>query len=310
MAEMALSVCNAAAKDAAAFVAREEERYRRQIRDVAEQITAGGVCLLLLAGPSASGKTTTANLLADALRAGGHRCEVVSLDDFYRRPSDPAYPRLPDGTRDFECVESLELPLLAACLSDILAGRPFSVPHFDFRLEDRAEKGRSYEPLTDGCVIAEGLHALNPLITDALPREKVLRLFVSLSTNLTDDAGARMLSGKKMRFVRRLVRDSLYRNASAERTYRLWRNVLAGEEKFLYPFRGRADLYFDTFHAYEPGVMRAKALPLLAELPQDDPTIAAVTETLSRAMPVAESLVPPTSLLREFLAGGVYDALY
>ena len=292
------------------FVRQSEEAYHSLVDGVAEKIYADKkIRILLLAGPSGSGKTTTANLVCDRIKARGEECIVVSLDDFYRDFDDPDYPRLPDGTRDCEAVEALDIPCLTESLRNIAESKPFILPRYDFKPSRRVEE-RIHEPMPEGCVIIEGLHALSPLNFSALPKESAFKLFISVSTNI-NSGGERILSGRKIRFIRRMVRDSLYRNASAERTLSMWKNVLAGEDKYLYPNRKYADMSFNTFHPFELSVTRRFVENLISEeLAERDPYAKTVLNAARMAEEIDISLVPETSLIREFIPGGKYESLY
>lgn len=309
MPELSLAKLNALAADPARTVAAAEAEYHEKIEHAACEVLARGTRAVLLAGPSGAGKTTTANLLADAIRAEGHAGLVLSLDDFYLDSADPHYPKNADGTRNMECAEALDLDAVQKTLGDILAGRPFSVPKYDFKCSARVGM-TDYSALTDGCVVIEGLHALNPKIAGDLSTDALLRIFVSVSTNLVDDRGERVLSGRKLRFVRRLVRDSLYRGATAMHTLTLWRQVLEGEDAYLYPYKENAELFFDTFHTFEPGVMRPFAERVMSEESLTDPYMRAVADALAKVAPIPDTLVPETSLIREFIPGGKYEHLY
>ena len=293
------------------FIRQCEEEYHSLVDTVAKRITSDkNVRILLLAGPSGSGKTTTANMVCDRVRAYGEECIVVSLDDFYRSFDDPAYPKLPDGTNDCEAVEALDIPLLVETLGDIAQSREFFLPKYDFKISKRCEM-KMHSAMPDGCVIIEGLHALNPLVFSSIPAERAFKLFISVSTNINDEFGNRILSGRKIRFIRRMVRDSLYRNASAERTLSMWKNVLAGEDKYLYPNRDYADMSFNTFHPFELSVTRRFVENLISEeLVLREPYAKTVLLAAKKAEPIDISLVPETSLIREFIPGGKYESVY
>ena len=140
--------------------------------------------------------------------------------------------------------------------------------------------------------------------------DRVLRVFISVSTNI-NDGDVRILSGRKLRFVRRMVRDSVYRGADAERTLEMWGNVLAGEDKYLYPYRTLADVDFNTFHAFEVGVMRRFAEKLISrELAEKNEYAKVVITALSMAEPISDELIPRDSLIREFITGGIYEEFY
>ena len=310
MAEIDIKELCSLLEDPAVAVADAERAYTEKINEIASLIVErGSIRVLLLSGPSGSGKTTTANLICDRIKALGERSVVVSLDNFYRDANDPEYPILENGERDFESPYALDIPSLIVTLADIISGREFSVPRYDFKIGGRVEISR-YPSFADGCVIIEGIHALNPLLSDPFPADAVLKLFVSVSTNI-NDGSRRILSGKKLRFVRRMVRDSLYRGADVKRTLAMWENVLDGEEKYLYPFKELADVRFDTFHTFEPAVMKPYAMRLLTNSVTDQSIYAEIiADALARLPEYPSQLVPESSLIREFIPGGIYEDLY
>lgn len=312
MAEITLYELNGHIRQAPAIaIAEAEDAYHNRIREVAMRLASNReVRVILLAGPSGSGKTTSANLIKDEVIRLGREAIVVSLDDFYRNSDDPSYPRLADGERDFECPEALHLDEIRDTLSKIAMGGDFVLPKYDFKAGARCSE-RLHPAMPEGCVIVEGLHALNPKISDTLPRESVLKVFVSVSTNVVASDGERLISGRKIRFVRRMVRDSIYRGADAERTLNMWDEVLAAENVYLYPYKEIADVRIDTFHAFELSVMRERALSLISRELSERSSFAAIVFTALRAVePLDEGLVPENSLIREFISGGIYDKIY
>lgn len=311
MAELCLERLNEEiATDPKGVVRRSEDEYHAKISALAQRIAADGqVRVVLLAGPSGSGKTTTANLLSDAIKSHGEECMVVSLDDFYRDATDPEYPRRESGERDFESVEALDIPVLRQTLSDIANGNEFDLPRYDFKVGARV-RVRRVASIGHGCVIIEGLHALNPIIFESLPRERVLKIFISVSTNVSD-GDERIISGRKIRFMRRMIRDSIYRGADARRTLELWVGVLRGEDEYLYPTRIHADISFDTFHQFELSVMRPFVERLIDGALADESGYArAVRCAALKFLPLDISFVPDESLIREFIPGGKYEAVY
>lgn len=311
MAERSVKEINRAVEsDLRATVAEAEEEYRAHLDDLADKIVLRGTRVVLLAGPSSSGKTTTANMLADRLRRGGHPATVISLDDFYYSKDDPLYPRTPEGGLDYETPHALRLDLIRQTIRRILRGEAAPLPKFDFKIGRRWDNASVVDIPRGGCAIIEGLHALNPLMTEGIDTGAVARVFVSVSTNISDGEH-RLLSGRKIRFIRRLTRDYLYRASGVERTLSLWQGVLAGENRYLYPFKDTAEFRFDTFHLYELGVMRPFAERVLAEDPTvRNPYLNVIREALTHFTMVPLAEVPETSLIREFVPGGIYESLY
>lgn len=292
------------------FVMEVEREYAERIESISRLVAENrAIKVIFISGPSSSGKTTTSNLLADSIIRRGRHCMVVSLDDFYRSPTEADYPTLPDGRPDFEVVEALDLPLLTRTLSCIASEEEFLLPKFDFKSSSRVSL-RPTEPPDGSVVIIEGLHALNPKIFSAVPKEASLKIFISVSTNVTKGR-ERIISGRKLRYLRRTVRDSIYRATPPERTLALWSSVISGEDKYLYPTRIYADMEFNTFHAYELSLMRPFAESLLTDAVVASSELARVArEAVSAAVPMDITLVPETSLMREFVPGGIYEDLY
>ncbi len=287
-----------------------EEGYRTQLNQLAAHVVASRSRVVLLAGPSSSGKTTTANLLADTLRASGHPATVISLDDFYRSRYDIDYPHTPTGELDYEAPEALRLDLVRQTITRVVRGEPAPIPRYDFKLGRRFDNAMVVDIPRGGCAIIEGLHALNPVLTEGMGRTAITRVFVSVSTNLEQD-GRRILSGRKIRFIRRLTRDFLYRASGARRTLDFWDGVKRGEDKYLYPYKETADFKFDTFHRYELGVMKPWTEQVISDDPTlTDPLIDTVRAALAHFAEVPIDLVPEISLIREFVPGGIYEHLY
>lgn len=298
--------------DRAGVICEAEDGYTAKVEALSAAVTADPrKRLVLLAGPSSSGKTTTANLLCDRLRAAGHPTFVVSLDDFYRPLDDEDYPRQENGELDYETVDALRIGEIRACLETIGEGRPYWLPRFDFRTHTRIEHATLLSVPRGGYVIFEGLHALNPALTEGVAPDYLFRVYISVAEEIGDDAGARLLSGDQLRFLRRVSRDALYRSSGAAHTYSLWQNVLAGEAVYLDPYRETADCRFCTFHAYEIGALKPYAERLLSapDAPHDAYTDA-IRAVIAAVSTIPTDAVPPSSLLREFIPGGVYEELY
>lgn len=297
--------------DAIGVIKAAEVGYYNSLGNIANEIIRRGDKVVLLAGPSGSGKTTSANIIKDLLEAKGHTTVVLSLDNFYRERFDPMYPLDENGEQDYESVHALRTDEIRACITAMLEGKSFCVPTYDFKTGLATYDEEPLE-LGDGAVvILEGLHALNPIIADGFDSGAVLKVFISVSTNINDGA-KRLISGRKMRFIRRMTRDSIYRGTGAADTLKRWQSVLDGEDEFLYPFRHTADIDINTFHFYELGAMKQFALEAIKRSSGElcGEYIETVKNALDAVLGVDESLIPETSLLREFIPGGKYEHLY
>ena len=284
------------------FVQSCEAAFQMQIDAAAQSILEKpSIRLVMLAGPSSSGKTTTAQKLRQSLRACGRRAWTVSLDDFYL---DPRQPQLfEDGTPDYETVHALDLPFLETCLQTLLNENRCELPRFSFLTRQREP---ALIPLSIGrndLVIVEGLHALHPLITDSLDQKCLFKLYVNVSSHLMQDNHV-LLTKRELRFIRRMVRDHQFRASPVDHTFYLWNGVRKGEDRYLFPFRSRADLRIDSTHPYEPCVFQLKATGLLQALKHDSPyyeTAQQLQRKLALFPPLASNLIPQHSLLHEFL---------
>lgn len=292
-----------ALKNPTDFVLKCEERYNNIIEEIAKRIVEEkGREIVMLAGPSSAGKTTTARKLCENLNKKGVKTYVLSLDDFYLNRADIPY--LPDGTQDYETVYALDLNLFTECVNKLLMGETVKNPVFDFTTGKRSDK--EFNEITLGkedVVIIEGLHALNPVITEKI-EGKLLKIYINVSSRIYDNKGNIILNKRNMRFVRRMVRDFKFRDSTVDNTYKLWRNVTAGEDKYLFPFRDNADIKVNTIHLYESCVLKSQALPLLYESEISDEykdDAKKLCKALEKFEDINISSVPEDSLLREFL---------
>lgn len=284
------------------LISLSEEFFQSQVRRAAQTVCANSEKrVIMLAGPSSSGKTTTAALLSEELEKNGRAAKVISLDDFYLNQDKKLY--FEDGTPDFETVESLDIEEIIRCLSDITEKGEAFLPRFSF-VRQRREEERFHLTLgKDELVIIEGLHALNPVITDSLDREKLSKLYVSVSSRVMS-GGSVFLSKRDIRFVRRMVRDYLFRNSKVDYTFYLWNGVRMGEDRYLFPFSSLADLKINSFHSYEMCVLKTLALPLLAHIEQKSPyyeRAEELCEKISQFVAIEKDKIPQSSLLREFV---------
>lgn len=294
---------SAAASDAHGLIREEESWYAAAVAAVAERIESEcGAEIVLLAGPSASGKTTTAFMLAEKLAQRGHCAYTVSLDDFFL-PQDNCVDS--EGERDFESVRALDVPLLQQTFEQLLRTGSCEIPRFDFATGSRSAEVRTLRISAGDVIIVEGIHALNPVITDSFPAEHLLKLYVNVSSRVYDTAGEVVLSKRDLRFIRRMIRDYHYRSSGVGNTFELWDGVVKGEDAYLFPFRFRADIRINSFHAYEPCVFRDEAVALLETVPCSSryyPKAQSLIWNLKRFYTLGDSVVPHDSLLREFLS--------
>ncbi len=285
------------------MIAEVEESYREHLRNIARNIREhhSAVRVVMLSGPSSSGKTTTAHLLQDYLSEFGKKAHIISLDDFYRGTG--LAPKLPDGTYDYESVEALDEERIKKCLNDLIATGRFSVPKYSFALGRPEEKERQFEIGREDVVIVEGIHGLNPLFTGELPPEVCLKLYVSVKQQIKS-ANGEVVSPMDLRLIRRIVRDVQFRSTTAERTIAMWPQVVEGENRYIRPYRISADYTVNSIHIYEPCVLRTVAIPLLREIAEDSLYYKKARDLESRLMrfePIDPALVPENSMLREFL---------
>ena len=276
--------------------------YHSRVSDVAKEIfNDKSKKIIMLAGPSSSGKTTTANLLSDMLNKKGSRVYTVSLDDFYH-PRSVGYPLDENGKPDYECVEALDIELLHFCFGELLKNGVAYFPVFDFPSGERINNAKKVELSENDVIIVEGLHALNPVITETLDENRLYRVYVSVSSRVYDEDGEVFLSKRDLRFIRRIVRDYAFRSTSPERTFEIWQSVMKGEDKYLFPFEGNADIKLNSFHPCEPCVLSGKAIKLLETVTNGEyrEKAALLTNKLKQFRNTDYSILPADSLLREF----------
>jgi uridine kinase len=262
--------------------------------------------LVLIAGPSSSGKTTFTKRLAIQLLAQGLRPYPVSLDDYFF-PREEMRRR---GLTDFDDISALDLELLSRQMEQLLSGEEVTLPHYNFRT-GRREQGLTLRLARDEILLAEGIHALNPALLPPEIEKNAFRIYVSALTQLNLDSSVR-LHTTDTRLLRRIVRDEAFRGYSAEDTLRLWPNVRRGEKRYIFPYQGRADVMFNSALVYEWSVLRPRVEPLLLQV--RDPKLKLEAERLLATLrwftPYRGEEIPATSILREFIGGGVLREYY
>jgi uridine kinase len=285
--------------------------HEKKIAQIADAIASqhDHVRLVLVAGPSASGKTTFIRRLATQLRVNGIQPVGLSLDNYFL--DRERTPLGPDGKPDYEAVEALDLELFNTQLAALLRSVEVSVPRYDFLRGRRTEPDRwaRQQLAPHQVLLVEGIHALNHVLTASVPEEVKYRVFISALTQLTLDDHNRIFTSDT-RLLRRIVRDHIFRGHPTTRTLEMWGDVRRGEARGIFPFQEEADVIFNSALVYEPAVMRVFAERFLLEVPREHP---AYTEAyrllkfLSWFVPIFQDDVPQTSILREFIGGSAFE---
>ena len=298
-----IDLYNVAARSPQALADLSEQSYAQRIDYAAQKVQLSGAKIVMLTGPSASGKTTSAHCVAKALQKRGTPAQVVSLDNFFKGAE--FYPRLPDGTLDYENPDTLDLPLIKQCLRELSETGKTTLPVYDFSAEKRSDKAEPID-LQGGVCLVEGIHALNDDI--AGPHPEAAKLYISARSNVNDGAALRF-KGTWMRLTRRAVRDYSFRGTGVADTLEMWANVRRGEKLYISPYKENADLMFDSSLPDEVAVLKPFVVPLLEALPQGKYEIADdILRGFERIEIMEESNIAPSSLVREFIGGSIYPS--
>lgn len=283
-----------------------EALQERKIAAVADEIQRLRSRLVLLAGPSSSGKTTTCKRLSVQLGACGLRPVGLSMDDYFVNREDT--PRDENGDYDFECLNALDVPFFNQQLQALLAGEAVELPKYDFHTGRRTMSGTTLQLRSNDVLIVEGIHALNPDLTPDIDPADKFQLYVSALTTIELD-GHRRISTSDNRLLRRIVRDYQFRGYSAEDTLHRWPSVRAGEEKWIFPYQENCDMMVNSALLYELSVLRGRVLPLLEAVPETSPArpeADRLRQLVEFFEPIPEAQIPHVSLLREFLGGSAF----
>ena len=296
--------------DAADIVNVAEALHEKALARISDEITeryrSGGARIVLISGPSSSGKTTTTKRLAIQLMTNLLRPQMISLDDYFVNRENT--PRDADGDYDYESLYALDLDKFNADLTAILAGETVELPTYNFELGCRQYRGNKIKLEPGSILLIEGIHGLNPELTAQIPEQFKFRLYVSALTTLSID-DHNWVPTTDNRLLRRIIRDHKYRGTSAEETIRRWPSVRRGEEKWIFPYQENADAMFNSSFVFELAVMKDYAESILSGVPSDVPEYAEayrLRKFLSYFRPISASLLPSTSLLREFLGGSSF----
>ena len=284
-----------------------EALQEKKIAHIADEIAQRkGVKLILLAGPSSSGKTTTCKRLSIQLIANGLRPLQISLDDYF--VDRELSPRDENGDYDFESIHALNLKLINEQFNALFNGEEVELPRYDFPTGKSVKSGNKLKMEDNNVLVVEGIHALNPELTSQIPEELKYRVYVSaLTTILLDDHN--YIPTTDNRLLRRIIRDYKYRGVNARETIRRWPSVRAGENKWIFPFQENADVMFNSAMLFELAVIKQQAEPLLEQVPENCPEYSEayrLLKFLKYIKPIPNTDIPPTSLLREFLGGSSF----
>ncbi len=296
--------------DTSELIKIAEAFHEKKIAAIADQIAEAnrerGTRMVLISGPSSSGKTTTSKRLGIQLRILGLDPVLVSLDDYFvdreRTPKDE------NGEYDFEALEAIDLELLNSDLKRLIAGESVEVPRYDFITGTRQWHETPLKLTERSILIMEGIHGLNPRLTPSIPREQKFCVYLSCLTSVAMDNLSRIATSDN-RLLRRITRDYSTRGANALATLQRWSSVRRGEQKHIFPYQENADVMFNSSLFYEISVLRQKVEPILREVPDTVPEYGEakrLLKFLDNFIPIPADEIPPTSILREFIGGSSF----
>jgi len=284
-----------------------EALQEKKISQIADMIAARkGVRVVLISGPSSSGKTTFCKRLSIQLLTCGIKPVQISLDDYF--VNRELTPKDEHGEFDYESLYALNIPLLNKQLKDLFAGEEVELPRYNFQSGRSEKSGRRLRLLPENVLVVEGIHALNPELTAQIPEEQKFRVYASALTTILLDTH-NYIPTTDNRLLRRIIRDYKYRGVSAAETIHRWPSVRAGENKWIFPYQENADVMFNTALLFELAVIKSQAEPLLelvSENMEEHAEAYRLLKFLKYIAPVPNRQLPPTSLLREFLGGSSF----
>ena len=284
-----------------------EALHEKKYAEIAEQVSQSGAKMVLLAGPSSSGKTTSCRRLSVQLAVLGYDVKQLSLDDYFL--GRERTPRLPNGEYDFECVEALDIPLLNEHLNALFRGEEVKIPTYDFKKGEPYYSGKTLQLGPRSILVVEGIHALNPKLTAEIDEGLKFKVYVSALTQLSID-NQNIIHGTDNRLVRRIVRDNNFRGWGAYATLHRWPEVVRGERMHIFPYQENANVMFNSALLYELGVLKVYAEPLLKEVPENCEEYAIARQLLNFSEliePIDSKYIPYNSIMREFLGGSSFE---
>ncbi len=284
-----------------------EALHEKKYAEIAEMVSKSGARMVLLAGPSSSGKTTSCRRLSVQLNVLGYDVKQLSLDDYFVERART--PKLPNGEFDFESVDALDIPLLNEHLLALFRGEEVKIPTFDFIKGDPYYSGKTLKMGPNSILVVEGIHALNPKLTAQIEEGLKFKVYVSALTQLAID-DQNIIHGTDNRLVRRIVRDNNFRGWNAYETIRRWPDVVRGERKHIFPYQENANVMFNSALLYELGVLKRYAEPLLKQVQEDCEEYSIAKQLLNFSellLPIDDKFIPHNSIMREFLGGSTFE---
>ncbi len=289
------------------LILTQEALHEKQMADIAQQIAGTPEKrLVMIAGPSSSGKTTFSHRLTTELSVHGLRPHPIPMDNYFKNREDT--PRHEDGSYDFECLEALDVELFNENMTDLLSGKEVELPVFNFKAGKREYKGNRKKLDPRDILVIEGIHGMNDKLSYALPRESKFKIYISALTQLNIDEHNRIPTTDG-RLLRRIVRDQRTRGTKAQETIAMWPSVRSGEENYIFPYQESADVMFNSALIYELAVLKSYAEPMLSAVPTDSrewPEAKRLLKFLDFFLPIVADSIPVNSLIREFIGGSVY----
>lgn len=293
---------------AQSMVLVQEARQEKEIAGIAENIAKrGNVKFVLVAGPSSSGKTTFSHRLSVQLRVNGFRPHPLAVDNYFVNREET--PKDEKGNYDFECLEAIDVKQFNKDLGCLLAGEEVEIPTFDFVTGQRKYEGKKLKMGDKDILVIEGIHCLNPKLTENLPDNRKFKIYISALTQLNVDEHNRIPTTDG-RLIRRIVRDARTRGTTAKRTIAMWYSVRRGEERNIFPFQEEADVMFNSALIYELAVLKQYVEPLLFQITPDMEEYyeaKRLLKFLDYFLGIGADRIPANSLLREFIGGGCFD---
>ncbi len=284
-----------------------ESFHEKRIADIADKIKMEKKKIVLIAGPSSSGKTTFATRLCTHLKVIGLKPHVIGLDDYYKERDDIPFDE--NGKQNFESVDTLELEMINRDLKLMAEGVEVDIPHFNFVEGKKEYKGRKIKMAENDVLVIEGIHGLNEIVTKEVSHDIKFKIFISPLTQINVD-GTNRISTRDTRLLRRITRDNRMRGANAAKTIGMWPDVIAGEQENIFPYQEEADEIFNSALIYEMGVIKPYVEPILFSVEQSSYEYAEarrLLKFLEAFLTIPSGSVPATSLVREFIGGSCFE---